>query len=46
MVDYQKVASDYVTDVLQNKVLSNKYVKLACRRQLDDLMNEGTSGFP
>lgn len=46
MVDYQKVASDYVTDVLQNKLLSNKYVKLACRRQLDDLMNEGTSGFP
>ncbi len=46
MPDYHQIASDYVTDVLQNKVLSNKYVKLACRRQLDDLMNEGTSGFP
>jgi phage terminase large subunit-like protein len=46
MVDYHQVASDYVTDVLQYKVLSNKYVQLACRRQLDDLMNEGTSGFP
>ena len=32
--------------MLQYKVLSNKYVQLACRRQLDDLMNEGTSGFP
>jgi phage terminase large subunit-like protein len=46
MVDYQSIASQYVTDVLQNKVLSNKYVQLACRRQLDNLMNEGTSGFP
>lgn len=46
MVDYQQIASDYVTDVLQHKLLSNKYVQLACRRQLDDLMNEGTSGFP
>ena len=46
MVDYHQIASDYVTDVLQYKVLSNKYVQLACRRQLDDLMNEGTSGFP
>ena len=46
MVDYHQIASDYVTDVLQYKLLSNKYVQLACRRQLDDLMNEGTSGFP
>lgn len=46
MDKYSQIASDYVTDVLQYKLLSNKYVQLACRRQLDDLMNEGTSGFP
>ncbi len=46
MVDYQKVASDYVSHMLQNEGLCSKYVALACRRQLDDLMREGDKNFP
>jgi phage terminase large subunit-like protein len=46
VVDYQKVASDYVSHMLQNEGLCSKYVALACRRQLDDLMREGDKDFP
>lgn len=34
------IATKYANDVLKNKVLSCKYVKLACKRFLDDLAND------
>jgi len=46
MADYQKIASDYVSQMLHKEGLCSKYVALACRRQLDDLMREGDKDFP
>ena len=46
MADYQKVASQYCLDILKGVIPANKYVKQACRRQLDDLAKENTSEFP
>lgn len=46
MVDYQKVASQYCLDILKGVIPANKYVKQACRRQLDDLAKENTSELP
>jgi phage terminase large subunit-like protein len=46
MADYQQVASKYLLDVLEGKILANKFVKQACERQLKDLAKEGSKGFP
>jgi phage terminase large subunit-like protein len=46
VADYQKVASQYCLDILKGVIPANKYVKQACRRQLDDLAKENTSEFP
>jgi phage terminase large subunit-like protein len=43
--NYSEVARQYAKDVVDNKVLANKWVKLACRRHLEDLANVGKEGF-
>jgi phage terminase large subunit-like protein len=46
MADYQQVASNYLLNVLEEKIPANKFVKQACERQLKDLTKEGSKGFP
>lgn len=38
--------SRYVSDVLNNRILTNVYLKQACQRHLDDLKRVGQEDFP
>ena len=46
MKDYVAIATQYATDVVEGRILTCKWVRLACQRQLDDLKRQGTEGFP
>lgn len=37
MPDYQKIAEQYCSDVINGKILACEYVRLACERQVKDL---------
>lgn len=42
----QDRVTKYANDVLDNKIITGRYVKLACERHLKDLKRQGTSDFP
>ncbi|MEN6297742.1 MAG: terminase TerL endonuclease subunit [Rectinema sp.] len=46
MTDYTAIAEQYCKDVLSGAIPSGKYVKLACKRHIDDLARQGESSYP
>jgi phage terminase large subunit-like protein len=44
--NYIAIANQYIEDVLSERVLACEFVKLACQRQKNDLVREGTDDFP
>tara|TARA_R100000951_G_scaffold116730_1_gene130211 strand:- start:13461 stop:15140 length:1680 start_codon:yes stop_codon:yes gene_type:complete len=45
MTDYVAVAEKYARDITSGKILASKYIKLACRRHLDDLDWQSEDAF-
>lgn len=46
MRDYSVIAREYAESVLSGEMLACKYVKLACKRHLDDLKRQNQTKFP
>jgi phage terminase large subunit-like protein len=44
--DYAGVATQYARDIVDDKIIACKWVKLACRRHLDDLQRARKKDFP
>jgi phage terminase large subunit-like protein len=44
--DYAAIATQYARDVVDGTIVACKWVKLACKRHLDDLKREGSKQFP
>jgi phage terminase large subunit-like protein len=45
-MDYVAVAQEYIAGVLSGAIPACKWVKLACRRQVEDLARAGSADFP
>jgi phage terminase large subunit-like protein len=46
MKDYTAIATDYARSVVSGRIPANKWVKLSCQRQLDDLDRIGEADYP
>lgn len=46
MRDYVGIANQYIEAVLANKIVTNKWSKLACQRQRDDQARQSQEEFP
>jgi phage terminase large subunit-like protein len=44
--NYSQIAIQYCNDVLSGKILSCEYVKLSCKRHLDDIERSKSNDFP
>ncbi len=44
--DYAQVAYDYAQDIVNGRILSNYWVKLACKQWIDDLERIGQDDYP
>lgn len=44
--DYEAIAHGYMRDVLERRIVTCEYTKLACERQLKDLGREGDTTWP
>ena len=46
MLTYVQKANRYIDDVLSGKLVTNRWTKLACQRQLDDLAKQEQENWP
>lgn len=46
MKDYAAIANQYATDVVEGRIVSCRWVMLACRRHLSDQERQGQADFP
>jgi phage terminase large subunit-like protein len=44
--DFGAIATRYAQDVVDGKIVSNKYHRLACKRHLDDLEKSKSAEYP
>lgn len=44
-INHKEVVNEYIENVLSGKIIAGRLVKLAVRRQVDDLKNGGSRGF-
>lgn len=45
LLDYSGVAHKYARDVVADKIIACKWIKLACQKHLDDLVDAKSKGF-
>lgn len=46
MKDYAAIATQYARDVLEQRIAACRWVRLACKRHLDDIERQGSEDFP
>jgi len=46
MKDYAETATQYARDIVEGRLLANKWARLACQRHLDDLARVNPDGTP
>ncbi|MDH4049975.1 MAG: terminase large subunit [Rubrivivax sp.] len=46
MTDYAAIATAYASDVVQGRIATCKWVRMACERHLKDLARSDSAGFP